>query len=90
MIFRPHGPRTLGAVVEEYITMTAVAASRQAAQEDQEDQEAEEAESSVTPPMTGHHWNHEVHARGAAFGFNTIPFTSQAERLVFTSSQSLY
>lgn len=68
--------------MEEYITMTAVAASRQAAQEDQE---AEEDEASVTPPMTGHHWNHEVHARGAAFGFNTIPFTSQAQRLVIKS-----
>ena len=70
--------------------MTAVAASRQAAQEGHENQEAEEAEASVTPPMTGHHWNHEVHARGAAFGFNTIPFTSQADRLVIESLQSLY
>ena len=79
---RPHGPRTLGAAVEEYLTMTAVAASRQAAQEEREDQDLDDEVSvSVTPPLTGRHWNHEVHARGAAFGFNAIPFISQAERL---------
>ena len=77
---RPHGPRTFGAAVEEYLTMTAVAASRQAAQEEREDQD-QDGEVSVTPPLTGRHWNHEVHARGAAFGFNAIPFISQAERL---------
>ena len=79
-LYRPHGPRTLGAAVEEYLTMTAVAASRQAAQEEREDQDQVE-EVTVSPPLTGRHWNHEVHARGAAFGFNTIPFISQAERL---------
>ena len=80
---RPHGPRTLGAIVEEYMTMTALAASRQEAQEVREDLEAEDSEASVTPPMMpGQHWNHEVHARGAAFGFNTIPFISQAERSI--------
>ena len=36
-LYRPHGPRTFGAAVEEYLTMTAVAASRQAAQEERED-----------------------------------------------------
>ena len=34
----------------------------------------------LPPPVPWHHWNHEVHARGAAFGFNAIPFTSRAER----------
>ena len=66
--------------MEEYLTISAVAASRQAAQEEREDQDQEE-EVSVSPPLTGQHWNHEVHARGAAFGFNAIPFISQAERL---------
>ena len=78
LLCRPHGPRTLGAIVEEYMTMSALAASRQEAQEERE--EREEREASITPPVTGDHWNHEVHARGAAFGFNTIPFISQAER----------
>lgn len=77
---RPHGPRTLGAIVEEYMTMSALAASRQEAQEEREEREADDNEASVTPPVTGDHWNHEVHARGAAFGFNTIPFISQAQR----------
>ena len=63
--------------------MTALAASRQEAQEVREDLEADDSEASVTPPMMpGQHWNHEVHARGAAFGFNTIPFISQAERSI--------
>ena len=62
--------------------MNALAASRQEAQEVREDQEAEDSEASGITPITGQHWNHEVHARGAAFGFNTIPFISQAERFL--------
>ena len=65
------------------MTMSALAASRQEereAQEEREEREADDNEASITPPVTGDHWNHEVHARGAAFGFNTIPFISQAER----------
>ena len=64
------------------MTMNALAASRQEAQEVREDQEAEDSEASGITPITGQHWNHEVHARGAAFGFNTIPFISQAERSI--------
>ena len=66
--------------MEEYVTMTALAASRET--EAQEEGEEREEEIVTPPPMTGHHWNHEVHARGASFGFNTIPFISRAERFV--------
>ena len=76
-LVRSHGPRTLGAIMEEYLSMTA-AQGRGSGEET--GGVLDTVLDTLPPPVPWNHWNHEVHARGAAFGFNAIPFTSRAER----------
>ena len=71
LLQRHYGPRTLGTIVAEQLNAAA------------EERLAENSPSIEDPndvsDVPAQHWNHEVHAMGAAFGF-TAPFLPRLEQ----------